>query len=67
MSRHSDPIHLFQIANPVPDPDRLPDGPDSASAQALMEEIIGMTTTETNMRPTGRRRTVLWQWRVLRL
>ncbi len=57
MNGQPDPFHLIQIANPVPDPDRMPDGPQSASAQALIEEIIGMTTTETTKQPTHRRRT----------
>lgn len=53
-----DPVHLIQSHNPVPDAHQLPDGPCSASAEALFEEIIGMedqTTTSTRRRPRMRR------------
>ncbi len=49
-----DPVHLIQSHNPVPDAHQLPDGPCSASGEALFEEIIGMqdhTTTSTRQRP----------------
>lgn len=55
--RHTvDPIDLIRDRNPVPGAHQLPDGPESASTEALFEEIIGMdqTTTRTNRRP-GRR------------
>lgn len=40
--RHQDPVDLIRDRNPVPDAHQLPDGPNSASTEALFEEIIGM-------------------------
>lgn len=53
-----DPLHLIRSSNPVPDAHLLPDGPYSASAEALYEEIIGMqdnNTTPRSRRPRIRR------------
>lgn len=50
MKRTSDPIHLIETANPLPDPGRLPDGPET-----LMEEIIGMTEEDRQPRKRLRR------------
>ncbi len=54
MRRTSDPIHLIRTANPVPDPDRMPDGPET-----LMEEILGMTSTQPQRRKRRRRVPIL--------
>lgn len=54
MRRTSDPIHLIRTANPVPDPDRMPDGPET-----LMEEILGMTSTQPQRRKRSRRVPIL--------
>lgn len=61
MRRTSDPFELIRLANPIPDPDRMPDEPDMASAEALVEEIIGMNNTgsRTRNRGTRLRRTLL--------
>lgn len=61
MRRTSDPFELIRLANPVPDPDRMPDEPDMASAEALVEEIIGMDNTGSRTRNRARklRRTLL--------
>ncbi len=41
--RHKvDPVELIRDHNPVPDAHQLPDEPNSASAEALFEAIIGM-------------------------
>ncbi len=45
--RHQDPIDLIRDRNPVSDAHQLPDGPHSASAEALFEEIIGMENHKT--------------------
>lgn len=58
MSPKRDPFDLIQRANPVPDPDRLPDRHDSASAWALIEEIIA-TAPESGTRSRRRRRAAL--------
>ncbi|MEX1005439.1 MAG: hypothetical protein WD156_08725 [Acidimicrobiia bacterium] len=57
----SDPFELIRLANPVPDPDRMPDEPDMASSEALVEEIIGMNNTgsKTRTRAKRLRRTLL--------
>jgi hypothetical protein len=54
MKRTSDPIHLIETANPVPDPGRLPDGPET-----LMDEIVGMTGEDRQPRKRFRRPLVL--------
>lgn len=61
MRRPSDPFELIRLANPVPDPDRMPDEPDTASAEALVEEIIGMhnTGSKTGNKARRLRRTLL--------
>jgi hypothetical protein len=61
MRRTSDPFELIRLANPIPDPDRMPDEPDMASTEALVEEIIGMTNTgsRTRTRTKRLRRTLL--------
>ena len=46
-----DPFERIRVANPVPDPDRMPDDPESPAAKALMEQIIAMNTTGSR---TGR-------------
>lgn len=56
MSHNNDPLALIQRANPVPDADRLPDGPDSPTAQAMLEDIVTMPT-QSNRR--AKRRVVL--------
>ncbi len=56
MSHKNDPLSLIQRANPVSDPDRLPDGPDSPTARAMLEDILTMPT-QTNRR--AKRRVVL--------
>ncbi len=60
MSHKSDPLALIQAANPVPDPDRLPNGPDSPTAQSLVEEIIDMTAPVAKLSPSRPR------WRLAR-
>lgn len=54
MSHNNDPLTLIQRANSVPDPERLPDGPDSPAAQATLEDIIAMPT-QPHHRPRRRR------------
>jgi hypothetical protein len=55
MMRHTvDPVELIRNNNPVSDAHQLPDGPDSASAEALFEEIIGLEHQEPT--PTRSRR-----------
>lgn len=54
MSHKSDPLKLIQRANPVPDPERLPDGPDSSTAQAMLEDTIAVPPQPHN-RPRRRR------------
>lgn len=56
MKRNSRLFTLIQSANPVPDPERLPEGPGAPKAQALLEEIIAMPTQP---RRRTRRRVVL--------
>lgn len=57
--KHQDPFELIRDRNPVPDAHQLPDGPKSASAEALFEEIIGMTDTRSKTRPRGSKKVVL--------
>jgi len=54
MKRTSDPIHLIETANPVPDTGLLPDGPET-----LMEEIVGMTGVDRQPKKRLRRPLVL--------
>jgi hypothetical protein len=44
MSHNNDPLTLIQRANPVLDAEQLPDGPDSLTAQAMLEDIVTMPT-----------------------
>lgn len=60
MIHKSDALILIQAANPVPDPDRLPNGPDSPSAQSLAEEIMDMAAPVTRLSPSRPR------WRLTR-
>ena len=59
MRRSSDPFELIRLANPVPNPDLMPDEPDAASVEALVEEIIGMTDTRSRTRAKRLRRTLV--------
>jgi len=54
MKRTSDPIHLIQAANPVPESGLVPDG-----SETLMEEIVGMTGEDRQPRKRIRRSLVL--------
>jgi hypothetical protein len=55
--RHQDPVDLIRDRNPVRDAHQLPDGPNSASAEALYEEIVGTGDQEpTTMRRLRLRR-----------
>ena len=54
--KHQDPIDLIRDRNPVPDAHQLPDGPKSASAEALFEEIIGMSNTRSRTGPSRSKR-----------
>jgi len=55
MRRTSDPFKLIRMANPVPDPDRMPDEAEMASAEVLVEEIIAMNVKESRTRTRTKR------------
>lgn len=54
MKRKSDPVHLIQITNPVPDPSQLPDGPET-----LTDDIIGTARPVSQPRKHFRRPLVI--------
>lgn len=59
MRNNRDAIKLLKLANPVPDPERMPDGPASVSAQSLLEDIMGMEQTELKPQRARRKTTAL--------
>lgn len=59
MNRSRDAIELMKLANPVPDPERVPEGPASASAQALLEGILDMDQRRASIGSHRRRTAVI--------
>lgn len=59
MKRNRDAEHLVKLANPVPDPEVMSAAPASASAQAVLEDIMDMNHIAPGSAPRRRRTTLL--------
>jgi len=50
-----DPYELIRRANPIPNHDGMPDGPESPAARALLKEIIDMNVVRSQHRKASKR------------